>query len=132
MNNAVPVREGLFTWPDAKPSLLVTHCRKCGAVAFPQVEYCAVCATDDVEVKRLSGRGKLRNFSSVLACPPEYKGEVPYGAGIVEFPEGIRILGLLTTSDLSQLRPGMDVEVVVEKVYEEDGHDVVSYKFRSL
>ncbi|MER1967115.1 OB-fold domain-containing protein [Castellaniella sp. GW247-6E4] len=129
MSNAVPVLEGLFSWPNKKPALQVTHCRQCLVVAFPRVEYCPSCASSDVEFRQLESIGKLRNFTSVLMRPPEYKGEVPYGVGIVEFPEGICILGLLTVSDLGSLRPGMNMEVVVETVYKEDGNDIVSYKF---
>ncbi|MHB1126353.1 MAG: Zn-ribbon domain-containing OB-fold protein [Bacillota bacterium] len=130
MEQAVPVKEGLFTWPDAEPRLIISKCKKCSTVAFPQTEYCPNCASEGMEITHLSRLGKLRNFSSVRNMPPECKGPVPYGVGIAEFPEGIRIIGLLTTAEIDKLQPGMDVELIVEKLYEEDGHDVVTYKFR--
>lgn len=128
-NQAVPVKEGLFTWPDAEPKLIISKCKSCGTAVFPQSTHCPSC-TSEMEVTYLSRKGKLRNFTSIRHLPPECKGAVPYGVGVVEFPEGIRIMGLLTTSDVSKLRPGMSMVVTVEKVYEEEGRDIVTYKFR--
>jgi len=57
----------------------------------------------------------------------------PYGIGLVELPEGIRVLGMLTGGDIEDIRIGMDVELVVEKLYEnEQGDEVITYKFKPV
>lgn len=125
-----PIKGGLFSWPSEAPRLLASRCSKCETVAFPAAEYCPSCTQGGMAEIELSSSGKLVSFSSVLSSPPEYKGETPYGVGIVAFPEGVRIIGLLSTADLASLRPGMDVAVVVEEIYQENSYSVVSYRFR--
>jgi uncharacterized OB-fold protein len=64
--------------------------------------------------------------------PPEYyKGPVPYAEGFVELPEGVRVETLFTDCNFDDLRIGMDMEMVVERLQEdEEGNEILSYKFR--
>jgi uncharacterized protein len=45
----------------------------------------------------LSDTGTLWGWTEVTAPPPGYRGEVPFGFGVVELPEGIRVITRLTT-----------------------------------
>ena len=96
----VMVREGLFTDSDP-PSLLGSRCGACGSVHFPRADTCTYCATEDPEPVELSHQGTLWAWTAVTAPPPGYRGEVPYGIGVVELPEGLRVITRLTES-----RPG--------------------------
>jgi len=64
--------------------------------------------------------------------PPEfYRGPVPYAEGFVELPEGVRVQTLFTDCNLDDLRVSMDVELVIEKLHEdEEGNEIVTFKFR--
>jgi uncharacterized OB-fold protein len=132
----VPLREGLFIEPstaDEKPQLLAGRCARCGAVTFPRTTSCQNCQSKDVETLRVGGPFTLYSFSSVPQRPPGfyYKGEVPYLLAYVELPVGIRIRSLLTGCALEDLKIGMDMELVVEKLHDdEEGNEVVTYKFR--
>jgi uncharacterized OB-fold protein len=53
--------------------------------------------------------------------PVYYKAEVPYAIGFVELPEGIRVETLFTGCDLDDLRVGVDAEMLIDKLHEEDG-----------
>ena len=66
--------------------------------------------------------------------PPEYyQGPVPYAEGFVELPEGVRVETLFTGCDFNDLEVGMDVEMVIEGLHEdEEGNEVVAYKFRPV
>jgi uncharacterized OB-fold protein len=69
----------------------------------------------------------------VTERPAEYKGPVPYAFGYVELPEGVRIESLFTGCDFENLEIGLCVELVLEKISEdEQGNDVVCHKFRPL
>jgi uncharacterized OB-fold protein len=58
---------------------------------------------------------------------------LPYGMGWVELPEKIAVLSVLTTADLKELKKGRDMELVIDKLYEdEEGNDVMSYKFKPV
>ena len=137
--NRVPIREGLWSEPtaeDEKPQLIGSRCRSCGELFFPKQAsgLCSYCQSRDLEEVRLGSSGKIYSFTVVMQRPPVYyQAEVPYAIGFVELPEGIRIETLFTGCDLDSLRIGMDVEMVLETLYEnEEGAEVVAYKFRPV
>jgi len=128
----VMVREGLFTQHDdgTPPALLGSHCTVCGNTLFPRVDACTYCASDDPEPVELSRRGTLWAWTAVTAPPPGYQGEVPFGIGVVELPEGIRVIGRLTGSDPAALASGDPMELRVVPLHRDaEGNDVVTYAF---
>ena len=130
--------EGLFSWPSDDPRLIASRCRSCGSVRFPARSTChnPYCNKDDVEEILLNKRGKLYSYTIHHYCPPPPFHPpdpfVPYGIGLVELPEGIRIMGMLTQCDL-ELKINMDVELVAEKLYDDDkGNEIMGWKWRPL
>ena len=66
----------------------------------------------------------------MTAPPPGYQGEVPFGVGVVELPEGVRVIGRLTESDPAALAEGQAMELRIVPLHtDEDGNDVVTYAF---
>lgn len=129
----IPVQEGLFTWPSDEPRLLGAICTKCGHHVFPYQDMCPDCCDETMEQTELSNKGKLFSFTGIYAPPPDFKGNVlPYTVGILELPEGVKIIGLTTVESVSKLKVGMEMEIIVDTVYEENGVDVLSYKYRPL
>ncbi|HLX88635.1 MAG TPA: OB-fold domain-containing protein [Acidimicrobiales bacterium] len=129
MGSRVPVRAGLFEDGDP-PSLLGSRCGDCGGHSFPRHESCPYCASDSVTPVALSAHGSLWAFTAVTAPPPGYRGEVPYGFGVVELPEGVRVVSRLTEADPSVLRVGQTMDLVVVPLHvDDDGNDVVTYAF---
>lgn len=120
----VPVREGLFEG-EPTPRLLASRCASCHGHAFPRHDACPYCASADVAPVELSGQGRLWAWTAVTAAPPGYSGEVPYGFGVVELPEGIRIVTRLTETDPSRLTAGQAMRLVLVAVHD----DVVTYAF---
>jgi uncharacterized OB-fold protein len=134
---SVPLREGLWVerpGPDARPQLLGSRCLSCREVFFPRKEngICTYCQSTDLEDLSLSPRGKIYSFTVVMQRPPVYyQGEVPYGLGFVELPEGVRVETLFTGCDPEDLRVGMEVEMVIDRLCEDEGgKEIVTYKFR--
>ena len=128
----VPVREGLFTWPSEHPKILVSKCSVCGELAFPQQDFCPECCTETMQPAVLSDKGKLISFSGMATAPPGFKGTVPYTVGVVEFPEGIRILGLTTEKTVESLTAGMKVEVIIDTAFVEENKEFVTYKYKPV
>ena len=125
----VMVREGLFTDGDP-PALLASRCGTCGSVLFPRVDACTYCATERPEPLDLIGPGTLWAWTAVTASPPGYEGEVPFGMGVVELPEGVRVITRLTESDPGAFEPGRAMELRVVPLHRDaDGNDVVTYAF---
>ena len=132
VHDKLPVKEGLFTWPSEHPHLIVSKCLTCGEMVFPKQDFCPECCTETMEESKLSTNGTLKCFTGINAPPPGFKGNVPYTVGIVEFPEGIRILGITTEKTIDTLRAGMEVEVIVDTVFAEDEKEYVTYKFKPV
>ena len=133
----VPIAEGLFTWPSNDPRLLGSKCRSCGVVTFPAQSGCPACCGESTETIEMERRGKLWTWTiqGFLPNRPPYEGPEtpetfqPFGVGYVELPGQVRVETRIKTKDLSKLRIGMDMELVVEKYIERDGKDVIAYFF---
>lgn len=133
----IPVKEGLFTMPvipDEKPRLIASECLSCHEVLFPKRKACNNCQGENLREITLSPRGKIYSFSVVMQRPGRYyQGPVPYALGWVEFPEMVRAQGLFVCDDFSDLKIGMPVEVVVEKLADdEDGNELIAHKFKLI
>ena len=129
----VSINEKLFKLPspEEKPRLTGVKCRSCGEFFFPKRTKCIKCFAEETEEISLSPRGTVYSYTVVHHATPGYTGPLPYAVGAVELPGGIVILSPLTQCQLDQLKIGMNVELVLEKLYEDDnGNEVISYKFR--
>lgn len=100
--------------------LLLQHCLACGHVQYYQQGMCRQCASENLEHRPASGRGKVHSYSVVYRAPgPAFKGDTPYAVLLVELEEGPRMISSLVKGDLSQLSFDMPVELVCEKISEE-------------
>ena len=123
---AIPVPEGLFT----AAGLVGGQCGACGRRHFPLAPICPWCGHDAVSQVALSTEGTLWAWTAVTAPPPGYHGDVPFGVGIVELPEGVRVITRLTESDPGALSEGQPMELCIVPLHRaEDGSDVVTYAF---
>lgn len=136
----IPAKEDLFTMPLSpleQVRLKGSKCQACGEVFLGKRLTCENCAGSDLEEIALSKRGKLWSYTVIRARPPgDYKGPepfVPFGLGLVELPEGLRIISPLTDCDIDDLKIGMELELVVAKLYEDaDGNEVIAFKFKPI
>lgn len=119
---ARPVHPGLFR--EDPPALLASRCDACGRPAFPRADLCPYCGADTVTEITLSSTGTLWAWTTVLAAPPGYSGEVPYGFGIVELPEGLRVVTRLAAPvDGYTFGQPMRLRIVALERAERPGHD---------
>jgi uncharacterized OB-fold protein len=132
MSETVPVLPGLFGQDDNGTWHLVAgYCGGCGHHHFPRLQNCPYCSCEDCSERLVGREGKLYLFTTVVNRPPGYRGEVPFGFGVVELPEGLRVISRLTESDVSRLHFGQSAQLVVTPLHEdENGRSVVSYAFR--
>lgn len=131
-----PVMEGLWIIPveaDEKPHLLGSKCSTCGEVYFPKKKNmtCTCCQSTTLTDIFLSTRGVVHTHTTVTLRPPGgyYKGKVPYAMGVVELPEGVYVQSLFTDCDFDKIKIGMPVELTIEKLYDDEENEVVTYKF---
>jgi uncharacterized OB-fold protein len=128
---SIPVCAGLFELDaDGGGRLLGGRCGACGRHHFPATDLCPYCSADGCATRALSRRGVLCLFTTVVNRPPGYSGEVPFGFGVVELPEGLRVIARLTETDAARLDFGMPVHLTFVPLHIDDaGRQVMTYAF---
>lgn len=123
----IAIHDGLFT-DDGE--LLAARCPDCSDWHFPADADCPYCSGERCETRVLAGTGTLWLFTSVRNRPPGYEGDMPFGFGVVELSEGLRIITRLTEADPAALRAGMAMRVVIVPLHvDQQGREVVTYAF---
>ena len=132
----VAFAEGVFTWPSEDPRLIGGRCAQCAAVTFPLQPGCPRCGSTAMEQHELPTRGRLWTFTTQEFAPIEpFAGRTaadfePFGVGMVELGDEVRVEGRLTTADTDRLEIGMEMELrVVPFCTRDDGTEVVTYAF---
>jgi hypothetical protein len=130
----VPLREGIFRIPESpgeKPALVASRCPRCGEHFFPKRAICLACGKVGLEEAYLTGPGRIWTFTIARETPPGSLIQAPYVVAQVKLPEKVIVGSVLSDCDVDSVRVDMPVELVLEKVKEDqDGNDVVAFKFR--
>ena len=112
----VPIREGLLAGSLSRlddVTLAGCKCTSCGETSLGTKKICPNCGQATVQDVALSKRGVLWTYTVVRHRPPgDYKGPdpfVPFGMGLVELPEGLRVLAPIHCH-IDSLKIGMPLE----------------------
>lgn len=109
--------------------LIGGKCKNCGKYTFPKYLACPYCFSGEMEDAPLSKTGKLHSWTVVRRSMPEFT--VPYGLGLVDFPEGVRVMAQIDKDYMEDLELEADMEVEIGPVRKgKDGKDQYSYKFK--
>ena len=135
----LPIREGLFKPPLSSPeqvTLIGSQCKDCSEISLGKRKTCSNCGGKDLEEISLSRKGKLWTYTIIRHKPPgDYKGPdpfAPFGLGLVELPEGIRVLSPIQC-DLKRISIGMELELEVLPLYtDENKNEVMAFRFRPV
>ena len=135
----VPVAEGLFTETAEGPRLLGSKCASCATPYFPRTAVChnPECRESKMEEASFGPRGTLWSCAIQNYPPPppaRYEEPyTPYALGMVDMPEGLRVLGRISTDDPEGVEVGTEVELVLERLYvDENENEVITWKFRPI
>jgi len=127
----IPLREGLFSLAaDGRSGRLqASRCDGCRRHSFPAQSTCPYCGSEACPTIELGSRGVLEVCTTVVNRPPGYEGPMPFGFGVVELPEGLRIIARIQRPQ--QAHPGGRVSLVFETLTtDEQGREIVTYAFQ--
>ncbi|MFW9895987.1 MAG: Zn-ribbon domain-containing OB-fold protein [Candidatus Thorarchaeota archaeon] len=104
-------------------------CRKCGFLQHKSHLRCLNCRNNTFESITPSGICRLVTYTILSAPPAEFRKKSSYALGVVEFENGVKALGQITTQD--NLKTGMELVPVYKKICDNlDGKEVYSYVFK--
>jgi uncharacterized OB-fold protein len=104
----------------ARHELGVQRCKQCGTHRFPPREICSTCLSREAEWVSVSGRGEVYSFNVMhQVYHPAFADEVPYAVVVVKLQEGAKMTSNLIGVKPHDIRIGMPVQVIFEKVSDE-------------
>jgi uncharacterized OB-fold protein len=129
----------ISTWPDENPQLRGSRCPDCDATTFPAQQRCPKCSKGGMVDVLFPRSGTLVAWTTQGFAPGlPYKGPtgnefVPFGVGLVQLGDVIRVEGRLTESDPTKLQFGMEVELtMVPFATDDDGNDILTFAFQPI
>ena len=129
----IPCRDGLWSTPsepDEKPQLVGSKCSDCGEVFFPVNPVCNNCQGQTMKDIKLSRKGKIWSYTTVMLAPPAYKGPVPFDLGYVELPEGVNVYTRFLGAGHGTFKIGQEVELDIDVMQTDaEGNEILGYCF---
>ena len=129
----------ISTWPDENAQLIGSRCGDCGATTFPVQQRCPRCSLGNMSEVLLPRRGSLVAWTTQGFPPgapyagPTGKEFVPFGVGLVQLGEVIRVEGRLTENDPAKLQFGQEVELTfIPLTTDEDGEEILTFAFEPV
>ena len=130
---------GAFAETPNGARLLGSRCAGCWTCFFPRSAACRNprCSDKRIADVELSPRGTLWSYTVQYYKPPPParldEPFIPYGIGLVDLPEDIRIMAMISSDDPESLRIGQQMELVIETLYhDDDGSEVLTWKWRAV
>ncbi|MCG8313351.1 MAG: OB-fold domain-containing protein [Pseudomonadales bacterium] len=133
--------EGWFTLDKGEPHLLGTQCSCCGTYYFPkQTMFCKnpECESEEFEEVQLSRKGKVWSFTNACYKPPEpFIAEEPFEpftiAAVELEEEKMIVLGqVIAGVNVSDLKAGMEMELVLDTLFETDDTEKLTWKWKPV
>ncbi len=112
-------------------TIIWKKCQKCGKIQHPDHLRCLQCKNTSFDEIESSGDCTLLTYTVLKAPPAEFRDKKAYSLGIVEFSNGIKALGQLTTTE--NLKVGMKLKPIYQKLTNDlDGQEVSGIKYKPL
>lgn len=110
--------------------MIVGHCSRCARTHFPATPSCPYCSAEGCGTDLAGPTARLWLYTVVQSRPPGYQGPIPYGFGIVELSDGLRVVSRLTESSMDALHENQSMRLVIDTLsMDADGQAVQSYAF---
>ncbi len=93
----------------------IQSCNDCSVFRHPPRFRCAECGSDAWSWSPTSMRGVVWSWTIThRAIDPAFAEQLPYAVVVVELEEGVRVVGNLRSIEISELRIGLPVAVLLD------------------
>ncbi len=90
--------------------LMVLKCQRCQGLFIPPKYNCPQCTGADFASVAVTGKGKLRTYTTIRVPPLGFENQVPYEIGVIELLEGINLTARLVVKDGEEPAIGGEVK----------------------
>ena len=129
----------ISTWPEDTPQPGGSRCDSCSATTFPAQQRCPRCSEGTMSEVLLPRTGTLIAWTTQGFPPgapyagPTGKDFVPFGVGLVQLDDVIRVEARLTENDPAKLEFGQSVELtMIPFTTDADGNEVITFAFQPV
>jgi len=112
-----------------KRKIKAIKCLKCGLMQHESHLRCLNCRSEKFELIEASEQCRLLTFTILTAVPSEFIESKPYALGIVEFENGVRALGQISSQE--DLKIGMRLRTIPNTI-QMDGKQIDTYFFEPI
>jgi len=110
----------------SEKQLTAFKCIRCGKINYPKRPICLNCRGRDFTEVKISGEGKLLTYTHLYAIP-EGVEQLPLTLGLIEFEEGIRVIGQIEDQNV---KIGDKLVPVWGFLRKKDGKEIYGFKFK--
>ncbi|MBI5473982.1 MAG: Zn-ribbon domain-containing OB-fold protein [Ignavibacteriae bacterium] len=112
--------------------LEAAKCSSCGHVSFPPRLVCPQCKARKFEAVNLSDEGTIVTFTVVRVASDKFSKETPFGVGIVELNDGVRVTAQIADVHPDELKVGQKVKLVFRRVQEDGKAGILCYGYKAV
>jgi len=112
--------------------LEASKCKKCGKMFYPPRLICDACGSRKFDTEVLPELAKLVTYTVIRTPASQFSDQAPYAMGIVEFANGVKMMGQIADCDIEKLKTGMDMRLEFRKIQVHGTHGVLSYSYKFI
>ena len=107
-------------WESAhQGTLRLPRCKDCAAWHWPPGPACPTCFSGRLDWAEAEGHGTVSAWTAVHKdWFPAFRDDIPYAVAQIELAEGVRLTADIVDCPAEELRVGLPVEVVFDRVTE--------------
>lgn len=125
-------RKDLFVNENGKWIVVGNKCKNCGTISFPKNDLCVFCLGEEMEEVKINTEGELYSYTITRRAVDRWTP--PHAIGMIRIPEQqVSLLApLVMDGSDDSFTVGEKMEMIIDRYWEEDGEEVIGYKYRKL
>jgi hypothetical protein len=112
--------------------LEASKCKSCGKINFPPRLICPKCKSREFETIKLSDEGKILTYTVIRVGSDIFSRETPYGVAIIETKDKVKLMAMITDTEVENIAIGKKVKLVFRKIQDEGVSGLHCYGYKAI